>query len=91
MFLNKNVELSSIEQITSEELLSDILSDKINDKMSSIGFDKVDCAIIEFSKFKKYISIYSLLDNNDEVDSFVKSKMDEKADVIVEEFNKLDI
>lgn len=91
LFLNKNVDLSSVESTKSEELLSDILADRINDEMSNIGFDKLDGAVKEFSKFKKYISIYSLLDGNDEVDSFVKSKMDEKADVIVEEFNKLDI
>ena len=59
--------------------------------MSNIGFDKLDNAVKELHKFNKYISIYSLLDNNDEVDSFVKSKMDEKADMVVEEFNKLNI
>lgn len=91
LFLNKNVELSSVESTTSKELLSDILADRINDEMSNIGFDKLDDAVKEFHKFNKYISIYSLLDNNDEVDSFVKSKMDEKADMVVEEFNKLDI
>ena len=91
LFLNKNVELSSVEPIKGEELLNDILAKRINEEMSNIGFDKLDNAVKEFHKFNKYISIYSLLDNNDEVDSFVKSKMDEKADVIVEEFNKLDI
>lgn len=73
-----------------EKLLIEILDDKINSKISSIDFSKLDSAVEDFSKMSKYISIYNSLSDN-EVDSFVKSKINEKSNAVVKAFSELKI